>query len=354
MANTPEQTQYDLSLAALNKLSGPQRIKEKEAFDIKYPNGRPKDVVDKPDLVNNPVDPNAKPVVNDPNAKPVVNDGAAEALAFGLTDSLIKAFPELQSVYDLFIKKDYTGARLKYFATNYYKNIIDSGKNRQGLKATAPGQYAQLLDAYRLAQRKRLVGKGINLDDETFNKLTEEGYDAGLDENQLDVKILNSGKLGKIGGTTLGMVNTLKTYADDYGVNQLLNKSWWEQKSIDLFAGKTTDDDIEEEIRNMSASAYAAYAPGILAGRSLASQTSALKQTYANIYGIDPDTIQYDNKTFMKLLQYTDPKTKQPVPIPIWEAEKVLKSQDDYLYTKNAIDSFDQIGLGILREWKLM
>jgi hypothetical protein len=325
------QQQYDNELKTINVLPyGAVKTKMQADFDAKYPNGRPTTQEDK------------------------TLDGKAEALAFGLTDSLIKAFPELQKVYDLFVAKDYTEAKLKYFATNYFKNITETGKNRQGLKATARGQYDQLLDAYRLAQRKRLTGKGINLDDATFNKLTEEGFDSGLDENQLDVKILNSGKLGTIGGTTLGMVNTLKTYADDYGVNQLLNKSWWDQKSTDLFAGKTTDDDIEEEIRNMSASAYAAYAPGIMAGRSLASQTSALKQSYATIYGVDPDTVQWNNPTFMKLTQYVDPKTKQPVPIPLWEAEKIMKSQEDYLYTKNAQDSFNDIGEKILKDWKVM
>jgi hypothetical protein len=329
MANTPAQDQYDADLNELNRLTGLERTKAKEAFDRKYPDGRP-------------------------TAGDTTVDGKAEALAFGLTESLIGAFPELREVYDLFLKKDYTEARLKYFATNYYKNITDTGKTRQTLKATAPGQYAQLLDAYRIAQRKRLVGKGVNLDDAAFNSLTEEGFNSGLDENQLDVKILNSGKLGTIGGTTLGAVNTLKTYADDYGINQLLNKSWWDQKSIDLFSGKTTDDDIEEEIRNMSASAYAAYAPGILAGRSLASQTSALKQTYANLYGVDPDTVQYNTKGFMKLLQYVDPKTKQPVPIPIWEADRVIKSEEDWLLTPTATADFDRVGYNILKDWNLI
>jgi hypothetical protein len=325
------QQQYDNELKTINSMpAGAAKTKMQTDFNAKYPNGRPTT-----------------------EAGGTV-DGKAEALAFGLTESLIKAFPELQEVYNLFIAKDYTEARLKYFATNYYKNITDTGKSRQGLKATAPGQYAQQLDAYRLGQRKRLVGKGINLDDATFNQLTSEGFDSGLDENQLDIKILNSGKLGTIGGTTLGAVNTLKTYADDYGVNQLLNKSWWDQKSIDLFSGNTTNNDIEAEIRNMSASAYAAYAPGIMAGRSLASQTSALKQTYANLYGVDPDTVQYNTKGFMKLLQYVDPKTKQPVPIPIWEAEKLIKSEEDWLYTPTAIADFDRVGYNILKDWNLI
>jgi hypothetical protein len=329
MAQTPEQDQYDADLAAVMALpSSDRRADAKIAFDLKYPNGRPGSIQNV--------------------------DGKAEALAFGLTDLLIKAFPELQKVYDLFVLKDYTEARLQYFASDYYKNITETGKTRQTLKATARGQYNQLIDAYRIVQQKRLASKGINLDAATFNQLTEEGFDSGLDENQLDIKILNSGKLGTIGGTTLGAVNILKTYADDYGVNQLLNKSWWNQKSMDLFAGKTTDNDIEEEIRNMSASAYAAYAPGIMAGRSLASQTSALKQTYANLYGVDPDTVQYNTKGFMKLLQYVDPKTKQPVPIPIWEAEKVIKSEEDWLFTPTATADFDRVGYNILKDWNLI
>lgn len=325
------QQEYDNELKTINVMpSGAAKTKMQQDFALKYPNGRPTKVED------------------------TTNEGAAAALAYGITESLLVAFPELRPIYDKFIAKDYTGARLDYFASNYYKNLLDTAKNRQGLKATARGQYDQMLDAYRLAQRKRLTSKGINLDDNTFNTITETAFDNGLDDNQLDIKVLDSGKFGAIGGSTLGLINTLKTYADDYGVNNLLNKSYWDQKSTDLFSGKITNNDLEEEIRNLSASAYAAYAPGILAGRTLASQTSALKQTYANLYGVDPDTIQYNNPTFMKLLQYVDPKTKQPVPIPLWEADKIIKSQDDWLLSKPAQDQFNQVGYGILKEWKLI
>lgn len=325
------QQEYDDELKAINAMpSGAAKTKMQQDFALKFPNGRPVKVED------------------------TNNEGAAAALAYGITESLITAFPELRPIYEKFLAKDYTGARLDYFASNYYKNLIDTAKTRQGLKATARGQYDQLLDAYRLNQRKRLTAKGINLDDETFNLFTETAFDSGLDENQLDIKILNSGKFGAIGGSTLGLVNTLKAYADDYGVNDLLNQSFWDQKSTDLFAGRITNDDLEQEIRNLSASAYAAYAPGIMAGRTLASQTSALKQTYANLYGVDPDTISYAAPNFMKLLQYVDPKTKQPAPIPLWEAEKMIKSQNDWLLSKPAQDQFNQVGYGILKEWKLI
>jgi hypothetical protein len=325
------QQQYDNELKAINDMPpGAAKTRMQLDFDVKYPKGRPQKVED------------------------TANEGAAAALAYGITESLIAAFPELRPIYEKFLAKDYAGARLDYFASKYYQNLTDAAKTRQGLKATARGQYDQQLEAYRLNQRKRLTGKGINLDNESFNLFTETAFDSGLDENQLDIRILNSGKFGPIGGSTLGLVNTLKAYADDYGVNNLLNQSFWDQKSTDLFAGRITEDDLEQEIRNLSASAYAAYAPGIMAGRTLASQTSAIKQTYANLYGLDPDAVSYSAPNFMKLLQYVDPKTKQPAPIPLWEAEKIIKSQDDWLYSKPAQDQFNQVGVGILKEWKLI
>lgn len=325
------QQQHDDELRTINAMpSGPAKTRMQLDFETKYPKGRPTKVEN------------------------TDSEGAAAALAYGITESLITAFPELRPIYEKFLAKDYAGARLDYFASKYYQNLTDSAKTRQGLKATARGQYDQQLEAYRLNQRKRLTAKGINLDDESFNLFTETAFDSGLDENQLDIKILNSGKFGPIGGSTLGLVNTLKAYADDYGVNNLLNQSFWDQKSMDLFAGRITEDDLEQEIRNLSASAYAAYAPGIMAGRTLASQTSAIKQTYANLYGLDPDAVSYSSPNFMKLLQYVDPKTKQPAPIPLWEAEKIIKSQDDWLYSKPAQDQFNQVGVGILKEWKLI
>lgn len=43
------------------------------------------------------------------------------ATAYGLTADLIKAFPELQKVYDLYKAGDTTQAELEYYKTGYYR-----------------------------------------------------------------------------------------------------------------------------------------------------------------------------------------------------------------------------------------
>lgn len=330
MATLAEQQAYDNELAALNKLTGAQRIKAKEAFDLKYPNGRP--VVD----------------TGDTQAS-----GELTALAFGITKELTDAFPELQEVYKLFIAKDYTEAKLKYYASNYYKNLTDTAKTRQGLKATAKGQYDQLLDAYREQQRRRLVSKGINIDDATFMTLTQSAYDKGFDDNQLDISILNSGKLGKIGGSTLGAVSNLREYASSFGVSSLFLKPYWDKKSQDLLAGKITQEDIEDEIRNTAASAFPAYAESIKNGTSMDALASAYKTSYATLLEVDPDSVTYDNPRLRQAMQYIGPDGK-PAVKPLWQFERELRSTTEWPQTDNGREAIDSMQLKVLRDWGLM
>lgn len=280
------------------------------------------------------------------------NPGLAEALALGITDALIAAFPELGPIRDLFVKKRYGDARTAYYNSNYYKNLTGTAADRQKKKAVQPGVYAQEFDAWKQGQIVRLAGKGVKLTPD-IEAMLSGFYDKGYNDYQIDINILNSGKLGPVGGSILGKVNTLKDYAYDQGVNTVLGKDYWTKISEDLFAGRITEDDIEEQIKGYAASAFPAYAEGINAGRSFNLQTSALRQMLANTLEMDPDTISNDNPIFKELVGYINPTTKKPEIIPLWEAEKLVKSKNEWLYTKNARDTFDNLGLKVLRDWGL-
>lgn len=280
-------------------------------------------------------------------------DGTAAALALGITEALIKAFPELQSIFDDFAKGNIAKARLDYFNTNYYKNLTGNSQSRRTKKVTAPGVYAQEFDAWKQEQKKRLINKGFMWSPD-IEGLLEESYLKGDTDTQVEITILNSGKMGtKIGGSTLGTVNTLKTFADDQGVNTILPKNYWDKVSMGLLDGSLTDETIQEEIKGFAISAYPAYSKGIEAGRSFSLQTSALKQLIANTLEVDADTIDNNNPVFKQLVGYLNPKTQTPEIVPLWEAEKIIKSKDEWLYTKNARQTFDDLGLRVLRDMGL-
>lgn len=280
-------------------------------------------------------------------------DGTAAALALGITEALIKAFPELQSIFDDFAKGNIAKARIDYFNTNYYKNLTSNSQLRRAKKATARGVYDQEFDAWKQEQKKRLINKGFMWSPD-IEGLLEESYLKGDTDTQVEIMILNSGKMGtKIGGSALGTVNTLKTFADDQGVNTILPKNYWDKVSMGLLDGSLTDETIQEEIKGFAISAYPAYSKGIEAGRSFSLQTSALKQLIANTLEVDADTIDNNNPVFKQLVGYLNPKTQTPEIVPLWEAEKIIKSRDEWLYTKNARQTFDDLGLRVLRDMGL-
>ena len=279
--------------------------------------------------------------------------GNAEALALGITEVLIKAFPELQSIFDDFAKGNIAKARLDYFNSNYFKNLTTTAQTRQGKKATQRGVYDQEFDAFKAEQKKRLIAKGFMWSPE-IEALLEDSFLKGHTDTQLEIAILNSGKMGsRIGGSALGTVNALKDYADDQGVNKILPKTYWDKVSMGLLDGSLTNETIQEELKGFAISAFPAYSKGIEAGRSFSLQTSALRQTIANLLEVDIDTVTNDNPVFKELVGYLNPKTQTPEVVPLWQAEKIVKSKDEWNYTKNARDTYDTLGLKVLRDMGL-
>ena len=274
------------------------------------------------------------------------------AYAMGVNESLLGAFPELKRIFELVDQQNFAQARMEYFSTDYYKNLTETSAQRKAYKASRPGVYAQEFGAWKQAQIVRLAGKGIRMNPK-IEALLETSYLAGDTDLQLDMKVLNSGMFGSIGGTTLGTINSLKEKAYDEGVNHLLPKNYWDKASTGLFAGTMTSYDIEEDLKKIAISAYPAYAAGIEAGKSFGMQTSALKQLIATLYEKDVDTIGNDDPAFKELVGFKNLTTNKPEPISLSDAEKILKSKEEWLTTKNARDTFDAISMKVLRDMRL-
>ena len=263
--------------------------------------------------------------------------------AFGITADLIKQFPELQKVFDLWKAGNTTDAELEYYKTGYYRNLTSNAQTRQKKRASQPGVYAQELDAYKIEQKKRLTAKGVSVSDAVL----EEAYLKGLTDTQLDLNALLAAKGKPIGGSTLGSVQSLKEYADSYGMT-------YSQKSLDtwsqgIFAGTTTSEDIQAQIRKDSASAFPVYADQISKGTTVEALTSAYKSSMANILEIDPDTISFNDPTLRRAIQYIGADGK-PTVKPIWQFETELRQDPRWEKTDNARQTVDSLSLKVLRD----
>jgi hypothetical protein len=292
-----------------------------------------------------------------PPVTPPKNTGEGIRIAsqYGISEALLNDpvyGAELSAVYALFKAENVGGALEELFKTSYYKNLSGGVAQRLNNKLTRPGVYANELDAYKGAQRRRLVGLKINAAD--LDSILTDAYDRGLTDNQIDDLLKFSNKVTGFGGETLGDVNSLKSFANAYGVGSLLNQTYWDAKSKSLFAGETTDIDIQEEIKTLSASAFPAYAPGIMKGVSLAVQASNVTTTVANLLERDVDTVTFDDPLVKRIMNWTNPTTGKQEIMPQYLVERETKSTEDWLFTNNARNTIDPLTLRVFSDMGLV
>ena len=197
MAKTAEQTQYDLELAAVDKLTGMARIRAKEALDTKYPNGRPADA----------------PLSNSEIAsglKIVSNLGIGEAL---LNDPTYGA--ELKKVFELY-KTNKTAAIDALYKTKFAKLSSDA-RTRYVTKLENSDLYKQGLKNWLIGIKKDLKQQGSNLTDQQL----EDYYIKGIDDTTILDDALSGTKFvpGQTGGRQATDYNSLLSIATRNGVS---------------------------------------------------------------------------------------------------------------------------------------
>jgi hypothetical protein len=261
--------------------------------------------------------------------------------------------PDLEKAWQAYLKGDMDGFRSFVLGSAFYRNNNSIARTRQTAATNQPGVYAQDLNAYKVKSKKRLIQQGIQWTP-GVEKQVEIGYQSGMSEDQVDQLIVKSGAMGKLGGSTMSSVSALQSFANAYGVGNLLNTAYWDTKATALFAGETTSDDIMNDIKNLSASAYPAYAEGIKNNVSLSALASNVTSTVANLLELDPDTVNFDNPLVKRIMGYINPTTGKQEIMPQWMVDRTVKSSPDWVYTNNARDTIDSLTTKVFSDWGLM
>lgn len=258
----------------------------------------------------------------------------------------------LKRVYDLWAAGDETAAINAYFQSDYYLKLGRTAASRFNLSKNQPEVYAAELAAYVATQKKRLQAVGVKIEDADLNDLLKKAFDGNLNDAQLDSSIVQSSNFGaSFGGTILSQTEALKQFARSYGLSYTDAK--FNQWGADLFAGRTTESEIEKSMQTEAASAYPAFADQIQKGVTLDALASAYKSSMANILEIDADSIGYNDPTLRKALQYVGPDGK-PSSKPLWQFESDLRSDARWPLTNNARDTIDSMQYKVMKDWGLM
>jgi hypothetical protein len=325
MADTAEQTQYDKELATVNKLTGMERVRAKEALDTKYPNGRPA----------------ATPTSNTEIAsalKIATNLGIGEAL---LNDPTYGA--ELKKVFDLY-KTNKTAAIDALFKTKFAKLDTDA-RTRYVTKLENSDLYKQGLKSWLIGVKKQLKQQGSTLTDQQL----EDYYIRGIDETTIFDEALSGGKFepGKTGGTQAEYYNQLVKAATANGISTSLLPKVLGFDTIDevvkeLQTGLSFDDSLQK-IRNYAKAAVPEWAKKLIdQGADLNDIISPYRTTMADELELPYTSIDVTDSAVQNALSSN---------MSLAEMRKQLRQDTRWQYTDKARESVSKAALKVLQDF---
>ena len=327
MANTPEQTQYDADLVALNGFDGAARIRAKEAFDLKYPNGRPKDAMTDASIAS--------------GLKATTNLGIGEAL---LNDPTYGN--ELKKVFDLY-KTNPTAARDLLFKTKWAKLDTDV-RDRYLLKLENSDLYKERLRSWLLGIKPDLKGKGLTLTDAQL----EDYYKRGIDDLTIFDEALSGAKFepGKTGGSQATNYNSLLSIATRNGISVSLLPKVLGFDSIDqvlkeLQTGASIDD-FTQKIRNYAKTAMPDYVKKLIdQGQDLTDIINPYRATISDVLEIPYNSIDVTDKNIQNALAGN---------ISLADLRKQLRKDDRWQYTDAARSEVASVTKQVLQDFGFM
>jgi hypothetical protein len=324
MANTPEQTQYDTDLAALNKLQGMARMRAKEDFDLKYPAGRPKDAASNAEITA--------------GLKAATNLGIGEAL---LNDPIYG--PELKKVFELY-KKNKTAAIDALFKTKFAKLDTDA-RERYVTKLENSDLYKESVKSWLIGIKRKLKNQGSNLSDQQL----EDYYLKGIDDVTILDEALSGGKFeeGKTGGSQADYYNQLLSTATRNGIStsllpKVLGFDTIDQVIKELQTGASLDD-FNQRIRNYAKTALPDWAKKLVdQGQDLTDIINPYRATIADELEIGYNSIDVTDKYIQEALANN---------MSLYELRKSLRQDNRWQYTDKANEEVSKSVLGVLKDF---
>lgn len=327
MADTAEQLQYDKDLAAIEKLSAMERVRAKEAFDKKYPNGRP----------GSTVTPASNAEIT-AGLKAATNLGIGEAL---LNDPIYGA--ELRKVFELY-KTNKTAAIDALFKTKFAKLDADA-RERYVLKIENSDLYKQGVKNWLIGIKRRLKQQGSTVADDVL----ERYYLNGIDDTTILDEALSGTKFepGKTGGTQADYYNDLLRVATANGVSttllpKVLGFDTLDEVIKELQTGASIDD-FRQKIRNYAKVAMPDWAKKLIdQGQDVTDIINPYRATISDELELPYNSIDVTDSTIQNALSSN---------MTLSDLRKQLRQDSRWQYTDRARESVSNAALKVLRDF---
>ena len=251
---------------------------------------------------------------------------------------------KLASIY-----KDLVDQSAKQYAFDYKQSPDDLfGLFYTGEVGTGKAQvYNNLLRSVRRAA----VQMGVSLTDAQIKTISSRAQTEGWDAATIGENIASIGNVSGKLGQSAETIDKLKSFAYDYGVSY--DDGWYQQATASILEGKSTEENFEQQIKDMAKSRYAGFVTQIDAGLAPRQIASPYIQTMASLLELDPNSIGLNDPTVSKALTSLDDKG-MPSPTPLWKFEQEILKDPRIATTKFAERNIYAKGMQVLQRMKLV
>lgn len=219
-------------------------------------------------------------------------------------------------------------------------------KDRE-FELSMPEQWNAAVDRDVETTRDQLVKLGASMDEATLRQMViakrRGAYNDAQWQNAVSGYVqMNAGRFAGAAGATQ---DSLRQWASKNGVS--LSDSMLQTYVQRMASGDTTLDDVKADLRNTYlVGAYPAWSEKIQQGYDPADLFAPYMQSAKQL--LENDNITLDDPIMQRITQAVGADGK-PSMVPLYEAQRLIRSDDRWQYTNNARATYAQAGEDILR-----
>lgn len=269
-------------------------------------------------------------------------DNEELAQQYGLTSSLINAYPELKGLFDQAVKETWTPDKFqaKFRNSNFYKSMSDTQRKSLVMSYTDPATYGQLWHTTQEHIRGLMgdLGADTNNWDQinaAAGKVIMEGWNDDMARDYLGQFVV-FGSGGLAGGKAGAAQTELNAYAYSMGVQN--SDSWIQEAIRNIVRGKGSMQQYKNDLMTQAIATFPGYEKQLRAGSTMSDIASPYVQSMSQILEIPSGSVNLFDNTVRNALSWKDPAGAVGAK-PIWQFQNDLRQDERWKKTQNAQDA---------------
>lgn len=278
------------------------------------------------------------------------------AAEYGWSYAFLNSNSDLKSTFTQAVAGNWTADKFKAEIqnTNWWKETSNSARQAQMTKTTDPGEWNAQMNAMTVKIQETAAKMGAPLPSSKVASIAQNAIAGAMTDEQINNMLgtyIDFTAKGTLGGTAGAFQHTINQYATQQGVT-LSDQAVKNQAQL-IARGLMTQDDAQEQVRQMAISTFPAYEQQINAGATM----SDIAQPYAQVAStlMEQPATKYDtsNPLIRSALNKVNDQG-QPAGQTLSDFESSLRQSPQWLQTNNARDSLYQTGAAVLKSMGVM